>query len=292
MLHYLNEQLARAPMAVGERVLIENVSRRAFLKGTASGHRRVVVAMQLLPFRTRRRVRAVPHRRPRHAERHRHQSARVRLDRSGRHGDHRRPSLGDGHGRPDQPADGDRRRDGGRLGAGEDRPGAGRRAEVRQPGHRRLAQHAPPHPADAADGCGGALDAGAGGGQEVGRRSWSFAEAKNHEVVLLEKAGEGMAETDQRLGYGELAPAAMALPGAAVRAAAPSRTRADFRYIGKGEVQIYDLHDITTGKAIYGADVQPARAEVRGDRAAAGGRRQGQVGRQLGGAGGSRGRAR
>ena len=34
-----------------------------------------------------------------------------------------------------------------------------------------------------------------------------------------------------------------------------SRTRAEFRYIGKGEVQIYDLHDITTGKAIYGADV-------------------------------------
>ena len=31
---------------------------------------------------------------------------------------------------------------------------------------------------------------------------------------------------------------------------------ADFRYIGKGEVQIYDLHDITTGKAIYGADVK------------------------------------
>ena len=28
-----------------------------------------------------------------------------------------------------------------------------------------------------------------------------------------------------------------------------------FRYIGKGEVQIYDLHDITTGAATYGADV-------------------------------------
>ena len=51
MLHYLNEQLARAPMAVGERVLIENVSRRTFLKGTASGVG-LVVAMQLLPFRS------------------------------------------------------------------------------------------------------------------------------------------------------------------------------------------------------------------------------------------------
>src|SRR3546814_7512963 len=27
------------------------------------------------------------------------------------------------------------------------------------------------------------------------------------------------------------------------------------RYIGKGQVQIVDLHDITTGKAIYAADV-------------------------------------
>ena len=57
-----------------------------------------------------------------------------------------------------------------------------------------------------------------------------------------------------RLGYGELAEAAMALP-------APSRDKLrfkdekEFRYIGKGQVQIYDLHDITTGKAVYGADV-------------------------------------
>ena len=33
------------------------------------------------------------------------------------------------------------------------------------------------------------------------------------------------------------------------------KDESEFRYIGKGEVQIYDLHDITTGKAIYGADV-------------------------------------
>ena len=30
----------------------------------------------------------------------------------------------------------------------------------------------------------------------------------------------------------------------------------DFRYLGKGEISIVDLHDITTGKAHYGADVQ------------------------------------
>ena len=33
------------------------------------------------------------------------------------------------------------------------------------------------------------------------------------------------------------------------------KTEAEFRYIGKGDVGIYDLHDITTGKAQYGADV-------------------------------------
>lgn len=33
------------------------------------------------------------------------------------------------------------------------------------------------------------------------------------------------------------------------------KDEADFRYIGRGRVQIADLHDITTGKAVYGADV-------------------------------------
>ena len=30
----------------------------------------------------------------------------------------------------------------------------------------------------------------------------------------------------------------------------------DFRYIGKGKVSIVDLHDITTGKAMYGSDTR------------------------------------
>jgi len=33
------------------------------------------------------------------------------------------------------------------------------------------------------------------------------------------------------------------------------KEESEFRYIGKGNIPIYDLHDITTGKAIYGADV-------------------------------------
>ncbi len=59
---------------------------------------------------------------------------------------------------------------------------------------------------------------------------------------------------NKKAGFGELAEAAM-------KQKVPKfedlkfKTEAEFRYIGKGDVGIYDLHDITTGKAIYGADV-------------------------------------
>ncbi len=56
------------------------------------------------------------------------------------------------------------------------------------------------------------------------------------------------------LGFGELAAAAAELK--TPRAADLTlKTPAQFRYIGKGNVPMYDLHDITTGKAIYGQDV-------------------------------------
>jgi isoquinoline 1-oxidoreductase subunit beta len=57
------------------------------------------------------------------------------------------------------------------------------------------------------------------------------------------------------LGYGELAEAAAALktPRAGdITLKNPSQ----FRYIGKGNVPIYDLHDITTGNTTYGQDVK------------------------------------
>lgn len=57
-----------------------------------------------------------------------------------------------------------------------------------------------------------------------------------------------------RLGYGDLAETAMALP-APPREELRFKDEKEFRYIGKGNVQITDLHDITTGKAVYGADV-------------------------------------
>ena len=58
----------------------------------------------------------------------------------------------------------------------------------------------------------------------------------------------------RKLGFGDLAKTAMAQPVPAFEDLA-FKKESEFRYIGKGNVQIYDLHDITTGKAIYGADV-------------------------------------
>src|SRR3546814_3778406 len=72
-------------------------------------------------------------------------------------------------------------------------------------------------------------------------------EAAGHEVVHK--------TLGLRLGYGELAEAAMALP-VPPRAELRFKDEKEFRYIGKGQVKIVDLHDITTGKAVYAADVR------------------------------------
>ncbi|ASJ70906.1 xanthine dehydrogenase family protein molybdopterin-binding subunit [Granulosicoccus antarcticus] len=78
--------------------------------------------------------------------------------------------------------------------------------------------------------------------------------ARDHAVRLLDGKGESAQESGQRLGYGELAEAAMANPVPAF-SELKFKSEDQFRYIGRGEVPIYDLHDITTGKAIYGADI-------------------------------------
>jgi isoquinoline 1-oxidoreductase subunit beta len=71
--------------------------------------------------------------------------------------------------------------------------------------------------------------------------------AKFHEVVHT--------PTGKKLGYGELAADAANEP-----VPAPDtlhlKDPAAFRYIGKGNVTIVDLFDITTGKAVYGQDVR------------------------------------
>jgi isoquinoline 1-oxidoreductase beta subunit len=71
-------------------------------------------------------------------------------------------------------------------------------------------------------------------------------EARNHEV--LHRA------SGRKLGYGEVAADAAAL---AVPAAEQVRLKepAAFRYIGKGNVPVVDLMDITVGAATYGQDV-------------------------------------
>ncbi len=55
-------------------------------------------------------------------------------------------------------------------------------------------------------------------------------------------------------GFGDLAEAAMKVPVPEFEALS-FKDESDFRYIGKRKIGIYDLHDITTGKAVYGADV-------------------------------------
>ncbi len=71
-------------------------------------------------------------------------------------------------------------------------------------------------------------------------------QAQLHEVVHK--------PTGRKLGYGELAAAAAALPVPAADKVKLKEASA-FRYIGKGTVRISDLYDITTGKAVYGQDV-------------------------------------
>jgi isoquinoline 1-oxidoreductase beta subunit len=71
--------------------------------------------------------------------------------------------------------------------------------------------------------------------------------ARFHEVVHT--------ASGRKLGYGELAEAAAALPAPALDTLQLKKP-ADFRYMGKGDVTIVDLFDITTGKATYGQDVK------------------------------------
>ncbi|MEO7321815.1 MAG: molybdopterin cofactor-binding domain-containing protein, partial [Burkholderiales bacterium] len=71
--------------------------------------------------------------------------------------------------------------------------------------------------------------------------------AQNHKVIHI--------PSGKTMGYGELAAAAAALPTPKLGAITLKDPK-DFRYIGKGVVQIIDMHDITTGKAMYGQDVR------------------------------------
>jgi isoquinoline 1-oxidoreductase beta subunit len=86
--------------------------------------------------------------------------------------------------------------------------------------------------------------------EQAAAKKWGVAEsevqAQLHEVV--HKA------SGRKLGYGELAADAAALPVPADDRIQLKQASA-FRYIGKGNVRVTDLVDITVGKATYGQDV-------------------------------------
>ena len=75
----------------------------------------------------------------------------------------------------------------------------------------------------------------------------SEVKAENHEVVHP--------ASGKRLGFGELAADAAKVPVPALDTLKLKDPKS-FRYLGKGAVSIVDLHDITTGKAGYGADIR------------------------------------
>src|SRR6202049_2696231 len=71
--------------------------------------------------------------------------------------------------------------------------------------------------------------------------------ALNHEVIH--------SASNRRLGFGDLAADAAKQPVPSVEGLKLKDPK-DFRYLGKGQIGIVDLHDITTGKAHYGSDTR------------------------------------
>ncbi|MCY4192049.1 MAG: molybdopterin-dependent oxidoreductase, partial [Rhodospirillaceae bacterium] len=83
---------------------------------------------------------------------------------------------------------------------------------------------------------------------QAAAEAWGL-EVSQVSVGVHEVTGGG-----RRAGFGDLASAAMSQPVPSFEALS-FKDESEFRYIGKGDIGIYDLHDITTGKAVYGADV-------------------------------------
>jgi isoquinoline 1-oxidoreductase beta subunit len=251
MLHYLNKKPAPAGEPAAQRVILENVSRRAFLKGTASGVG-LVVAMQIVPFNTAHAFETydtgaaeMPH----GVVNDPHVWVSIDPDGTVTIVAHR-SEMGTGV-RTSLPM----------VLADEMEADWTRVKIVQAPGDE------PTYGNQDTDGsrsmrhfiqpmrqCGAAMRQML---QQAAAEQWGVdvAEVKaiNHEVVH-EASG-------RKLGYGDLAQAAMDLPTPTDQYSQPSgeplqyKNESEFRYIGKGAVQLYDLHDITTGKAVYGADV-------------------------------------
>src|SRR6185312_10010557 len=71
--------------------------------------------------------------------------------------------------------------------------------------------------------------------------------AANHEVAH--------AASGRKIGFGDLAADAAKEPVPAI-ASLKLKDPKDFRYLGKGQISIVDLHDITVGAAQYGGDIR------------------------------------
>ena len=242
MLHYLDQRLSVAPFPQVGKAICENVSRRSFLKGTTC----LVVAMQVVPFGSAKAYDTYKHGgldMPNGVINDPHVFVSIDLDGTVTIVAHR-SEMGQGS-RTSIPmviAD-EMEADWSRVKivqAEGDEPKYGNQDTD---GSRSLRHHIQP-----------ARDIGASVRrmlEEAAAQEWNTdienVEAIGHEVVHK--------SLGSRLGYGHLAKVAMGMP-------TPSRDKlrykdeAAFRYIGKGAVQIYDLHDITTGKATYGADVR------------------------------------
>ena len=146
--------------------------------------------------------------------------------------------------------------------------GAGRRGEIRQPGHRRLAQHAPFHAADAPVRRRRAADAGRRPPRNAGA-STSTRSRRTTTRSCTRRPARSSATANS--------------PPTRPRCRCPRPTTLrlkdprHFRYIGKGKSTSSICFDITTGKAGYGQDVRLPGTEIRRRRPPAGGRRQGRV---------------
>ena len=101
----------------------------------------------------------------------------------------------------------------------------------------------------------------------------SLCRAKKHEVLLLDKDKK---ETGKKLGFGDLAEAAMALPVPAQETLL-YKSPDEFTLMGKGEAQIADLRNITVGQGRLWRRRPSAGHEVRGHGAARRRGRQAQV---------------
>ena len=252
MLHYLNQQIAPAARAVGERVVFANVSRRSFLKGTAWGGG-AVIAAAILPFNTAKAFEAWKHgglEMPNGIVNDPHVFVSIAPDGTVTIVAHR-SEMGTGS-RTSLPmviAD-EMEADWARVKivqAPGDEPKYGNQDTD---GSRSMRHHIQ-----------SMRQIGATVREmlkEAAAKQWGVdvaeVKASNHEII---HEGSG-----KKLGYGDLAQALAEMDVPAESYSNPTseplpyKEESQFRYIGTGTVPMYDLHDITTGKAVYGADVQ------------------------------------